>query len=203
MVRQVIFDIGQVLLEFDPGRMVRAVTGDEADGALLRREIFSHADWNRLDRGEEDETVFASMKTRLPERLHPLADQIMAGWHNSVRPKADTGELVRELHEMGYPLYLLSNAPHRFRRFQDSVPGFGVMTGVMLSCEEGLLKPDPALFRRLFERFGLQPEECFFIDDSPLNVEAAQWCGMGAFQFRQDITELRAALRAAGVPVHP
>ena len=52
MVKQVIFDIGQVLLEFDPDRMVRAVTGDEADGALLRREIFSHADWNRLDRGE-------------------------------------------------------------------------------------------------------------------------------------------------------
>lgn len=203
MVKQVIFDVGGVLLDFDPERMVRFATDDPADAALLRREIFSHADWNRLDRGEGEETVLRSMETRLPERLHPRAEAIMAHWHESLRAKEETGELAEELHGLGYPLYILSNAPWRFLKFRDLVPAYGLMTGVMLSCEEGLLKPDPALFRRLFDRFGLRPGECFFIDDSPLNIEAAQWCGMGAFQFRQDMTELRAALRAAGVPVHP
>lgn len=203
MIRQIIFDVGGVLLDFDPAAMVRAVTDVEADAALLRREIFSHADWSRLDRGEGEERVLSSMKTRLPERLHPQADRIMAGWHRSLRSKEDVGALVRELYDRGYPLYILSNAPFRFYEFRDLIPGFGLMRGVMLSCEEGLLKPDPALFRRLFERFALQPSECFFIDDSPLNIEAAQWCGMGAFQFRQDVAELRAALGAAGVPAGP
>ena len=203
MIRQVIFDVGGVLLDFDPAAMVAAATKDPADAALLRREIFSHADWNRLDRGEREEVVLSSMKTRLPERLWPQAESIMANWHQSLRPKEDTGELVRELHALGYPLYILSNAPWRFLVFRDLVPGYERMTGVVLSCEEGLLKPDPALFRRMLDRFGFQPEECFFIDDSPLNIEAAQWCGMGAFQFRQDLPELRSALHAAGVPVRP
>lgn len=201
MVKQIIFDVGGVLLDFDPAAMVAAATQDPADAALLRREIFSHADWSRLDRGEGEEKVLASMERRLPQRLWPQAESILANWHHSLRPKEDVGELAGELRALGYPLYILSNAPYRFYDFRDLVPGYGEMTGVMLSCEEGLLKPDPAIFHRLFDRFALRPEECFFIDDSPLNIEAAQWCGMGAFQFRQDLSELRAALRDAGVPV--
>ncbi len=201
MIRQVIFDVGGVLLDFDPKTMVRAATEDPSDGALLQREIFAHADWSRLDRGEKEEVVLSSMKTRIPQRLWPQAESIMANWHRSLRPKEDMGELVRELHSFPYPLYILSNAPFRFYDFRDMIPGYGLMAEVMLSCEEGLLKPDPALFRRLLDRFGLTAQECFFIDDSPMNIEAAQWCGMGAFQFRQDLSELRAALRAAGVPV--
>lgn len=203
MIKQIIFDVGGVLLDFDPAAMVAAATDDPAEAAPLRREIFSHADWSRLDRGEGEETVLRSMETRLPPELHPLAQAVMAHWHESLRPKENMGELVRELHELGYPLYILSNAPFRFYQFRDLVPGYGLMTGVMLSCEEGLLKPDPALFRRLLDRFSLREEESFFIDDSPLNVESAQWCGMVAFQFRGDQAELRAALRGSGVPVHP
>lgn len=202
MVKQIIFDVGGVLLDFDPDAMVRASGTEGEDARLLRREIFGHSDWSRLDRGEREETVFSSMKTRLPERLWPQADHIMAHWHESLRGKEDTGELARELYDMGYPLYILSNAPYRFYEFRDLVPGYSLMKGVLLSCEEGLLKPDPAIFRLMFDRFGFVPEECFFIDDSPLNVECAQWCGMGALQFRQDMDELRTALRAAGVPVH-
>jgi len=203
MIKQIIFDVGGVLLDFDPAAMVRSVTDVEADAALLRREMFGHADWNRLDRGGEEGAVLASMKTRLPPRLHPLADRLMAHWHESLRPKEDMGALVRELHSLGYPLYILSNAPHRCAQFRDLLPGVECMSGIMFSCEEGLLKPDPAIFRRLLERFSLRAEESFFIDDSPLNVEAAQWCGMTAFQYRQDLPVLRTALRAAGVPVGP
>ena len=203
MVTLVIFVVGGVVLVFDPSAMVAAATDDANDAKLLHREIFSHSDWSRLDRGEGPEAILASVKTRLPERLWPQAGQIIADWHRSLRPKEDMGELVEELHAMDLPLYILSNAPFRFYEFRDRIPGYGLMRGVMLSCEEGLLKPDPALFHRLFDRFSLLPEECFFIDDSPLNIEAAQWCGMGAFLYRQDMTELRAALNAAGVPVRP
>lgn len=200
MVKQIIFDVGGVLLDFDPAAMVRAVTEVEADARLLRREIFGHADWSRLDRGEEEDAVLRSMKERLPERLWPQADEIMAHWHENLRPKQETWDLARELDELGYPLYVLSNAPRRVYSFLHLIP-YDRMKGVMLSCEEGLLKPDPAIFRCLFVRFGFEPEECFFIDDSPLNVEAAQWCGMQAFQYREDMPRLRAALQAAGVPV--
>ena len=133
MIKQIIFDVGNVLLDFDPAAMISAVTSHPRKAAVLRREIFSHSDWSRLDRGEGEETVLPSIKARLPGELHPLADRLMAHWHESLTPI----------------------------------------------------------------------EETFFIDDSPLNVESAQWCGLTAFQFRRDMGELRTALRARGVPVEP
>lgn len=203
MIRQVIFDVGGVLLTFDPGAMVSTVTSNEADSALLCREIFSHSDWCRLDRGGGEEEIFSSMKARLPARLHPQAEALFAHWHESLRPKREVGELAEELFQLGLPLYILSNAPFRFYRFREKIPAYDRMTGVMLSCEEGLLKPDPELFRRLLNRWHLRPEECFFIDDSPINVESAQWCGMNTFLFRDNVPTLRAALRQAGIPVQP
>ncbi len=203
MIKQIIFDVGNVLLNFDPAAMISTVTSHPRKAALLRREIFSHSDWSRLDRGEGEEAVLLSMKARLPGELHPLADRLMAHWHESLTPIEEMGELVEELYRLNYPLYILSNAPFRFYAFRDRIPGYDRMRGVTLSCEEGLLKPDPALYRRMLERFGLRGEETFFIDDSPLNVESAQWCALEAFQFRRDMGELRAALRARGVPVEP
>lgn len=202
MIRQVIFDVGGVLLDFDPKAMVAPVAGEGPDARLLLGEIFGHADWSRLDRGEDgEEEIFSSMKSRLPQRLWPAADRIRESWHLTLTPREEMGELARELDGMGMPLYILSNAPYRFYDFQDRIPCWEKMKGVMLSCEEKLLKPDPALFRRLFDRFDLRPEESFFIDDSPLNVEAAQWCGMTAFQYRSDMPRLRDALRSSGVMV--
>lgn len=202
MIQQVIFDVGGVLLDFDPRAMVALATGEEADAQFLLREIFHHSDWSRLDRGADgEEEIFSSMKSRLPQRLWPAADRIRESWHETLKPKEEMGELARELDGMGVPLYILSNAPYRFYRFQDRIPCWGKMKGVMLSCEEKLLKPDPALFRRLFDRFDLKPEESFFIDDSPLNIEAAHWCGLAAFQYRSDMPQLRRALRSAGVEV--
>lgn len=202
MIKQIIFDVGGVLLSFDPVAMVAPVAADGPDAQILRREIFGHSDWSRLDRGADgEEEIFSSMKSRLPRRLWPAADRIRAEWHKALTPKEEMGELARELDGMGMPLYILSNAPYRFYDFQDRIPCFEKMKGVMLSCEEKLLKPDPALFRRLVDRFALKPGECFFIDDSPLNVEAARWCGMEAFQYRSDMPQLRQALRSAGVAV--
>lgn len=202
MIKQIIFDVGGVLLDFDPRAMVALATGEESDARLLLGEIFHHSDWSRLDRGADgEEEIFSSMKSRLPQRLWPAVDKIRSDWHKTLKPREEMGELARELDGMGLSLYILSNAPCRFYQFQDRIPCWGKMKGVMLSCEEKLLKPDPALFRRLLDRFDLKPEESFFIDDSPMNVEAAHWCGLAAFQYRSDMPQLRRALRSAGVEV--
>lgn len=202
MIKQVVFDVGGVLLDFDPMAMTAGAGLSEDDRRLLGREIFAHSDWHRLDRGEEEESaVLDAMKERIPERLWPAAERVMEDWDRHMEPIPETGEIVLELQEMGVPTYLLSNAPRRFTRFRELIPGWKGMRGAVISCEEKRLKPDPVIFRRLFERCALVPRESFFIDDNPLNVEAAHWCGMTAFLYRGDARELRLALRRAGVGV--
>jgi putative hydrolase of the HAD superfamily len=204
MIRQVIFDVGGVLMDFDTHALTRALTTSEEDALLLHAETFDHPDWLRTDRGGcPVSAVIDAMKSHLPPRLHGAVDELMARWDDWLAPREDIDLLAQELDRLGYPMYILSNTSETFYRFRSRIPCWPKIRGVILSFEEKVMKPDPEIYRRLFSRFGLAPGECFFVDDSHLNIEAAHWCGMKGQLFRGDISELRAALRAEGVPVQP
>jgi putative hydrolase of the HAD superfamily len=98
-------------------------------------------------------------------------------------------------------VYLCSNATSTLHQYFDRIPGSECFDGKIVSADVRLLKPQHEIYEKLFETFGLKPEECFFIDDSPLNIDGAYAVGMPAVLFRDDMAKLRADLRAAGVPV--
>ena len=196
----VIFDMGGVLMNFDTRTLTAAFTGNAEDAALLHREVFEDIDWITMDRGGSEAAALERMKGRLPRRLHAPADQVIARWDEFLVPIPEMNALARELDGIGIPLYLLSNTPDRFYRYRERIPAWPLMRGALLSFEEHLLKPDPEIFRRLFSRFGLSPGDCFFVDDSQANIEAARWCGMKGCLYRGDAGEVRGALRRAGIP---
>ena len=199
-----IFDMGNVLLNFDMHALTAAFTKNTEDAHLIYREMFDCPEWHALDRGMLTEAaVLASAQDRLPARLRDAARQVMERWDEWLVPNEEGNALARELDSLGVPLYLLSNTSERFLQFRERIPVWPLLRGTLISFEEQLMKPDPEIYRRLFSRFGLLPEECFFIDDSSLNIEAARWCGMQGYHYQNDILGLRAALRAAGVPVAP
>ena len=200
-VNCVIFDIGGVLMNFETWSLTAAFTETAEDAALLHREIFEDIDWITMDRGGSEAAALERMKSRLPQRLHTPADQVIDRWDEYLIPIPEMNALARELDGMGIPLYLLSNTSERFRRFREHIPAWPLMKGALLSFEEHLLKPDPEIYRRLFSRFGLSPGDCFFVDDSQANIEAARWCGMKGCLYRGDAGEVRSALRRAGIPV--
>ena len=111
-------------------------------------------------------------------------------------------DLARELKALGYPLYLLSNAGTNQKDYWPLIPGSECFDGRLISADVRLLKPEPEIYRLLYETFSLKPEECFFIDDAPGNIEGAFETGMPGFVFRGDVGKLRAALIARGVPVN-
>lgn len=201
MVKAVIFDMGNILLDYDTHALTAAFTDSAEDAALLHREMFEGPDWFIMDRGGTEEEALTHMKEHLAARLWPSADRAMAHWDDFLTPRPEINSLARELDGLGLPLYILSNTSSRFYRFREKIPVLPLIRGTLLSCEEHLLKPDLDIYRRLFARFALTPGECFFIDDNNANIEAARWCGMQAFHYRNDISRLRAALRQAGVSV--
>ena len=116
-------------------------------------------------------------------------------------PVAGMAELVEELKNNGYGIYLLSNASIRQHEYWPQIPGWQFFDGKIISADEKVMKPHPDYYLRALEKFGLTPGECFFIDDVPANIEGALYCGIPGVVFHKDVKLLRLQLRAAGVDV--
>ena len=202
MIQNIIFDMGNVLMFYDPKRYVDAHIENEADRAIVLRELFHSVEWIRLDRGNiTQEEAAAAVCARLPEHLHHKIPVLLDHWHEDIQPIPGIEALLQELHEKGYNTYVLSNTSTAYRQFRRRLPAISSFTGEFISADFGVLKPDLVIFHSFCEKFGLKPQTCMFIDDLPCNVEAATFVGMSGFLFRQDVPTLRKALREYGVDV--
>ena len=190
--------MGKVLLDYEALAVCRAYTDREEDVELLGQELFFSEEWILLDRGViTEEEALERVNLRLPDqRLRRMAKECLEHWHEyNLRPADGMEELVCSLKNRGYRIYLLSNASHRLRVYETEIPGHQYFDGTIVSAEEKLLKPEPEIYERLFEKYGLFPEECFFIDDKPENVEGGKACGMDGYCFADgDLEKLKVFL---------
>ena len=196
MIRNVVFDMGNVLIRFDPVRFVERLGLDSPeDRELLLREIFRSADWPMLDWGALDEAGLAALVLpRLPERLHDAARRLIFHWDEPIEPIPGMEALVRACKEAGLGVYLLSNASARLYDYLKRVPGNAYFDGVVVSAPLRCIKPMPEIYRYLLDQFDLRAEECLFLDDSALNVCGAKLVGMNAMLFDGDVSAARAAI---------
>ena len=173
MIRNIILDMGNVLIHWCPERFVERYGLSEEDRALVLQEVFTSVEWIQLDRGIISfEEGIGAMCRRLPERLHTAARELtLDWWRDCLFPVEGMGELVRELKGLGYGIYLLSNAKADLPLYFDRIPGSECFDGRIVSADWKLLK-----------------------------VEAALLVGMSGTIFR-GAKELRRALIEAGVPV--
>lgn len=203
MIKNIIFDMGQVLMFFEPDKYIARMGFAGEDAALLRREVFDSADWVAMDHGVvTPEGAAEAMCRRLPARLHAAAVELCCRWwQGEIKAIPGVAELIEELHGLGYGIYLLSNAASTLHRYFDRIPGSGYFDGKIVSADEKLLKPMHEIYELLYARFGLLPEECWFIDDNTVNVECARVTGMQGSVFYGDVRRLRRELRQQGVMV--
>ena len=203
MIRNVVFDMGQVLIHWTPALLVQPFGLTDEEEKQVLRELFQSVEWVCLDRGSmTGEEVIASVCARLPENLHGCVRELVSRWDAWVlSPMEGMAELLRELKEKGMHIYLLSNANRNLRSYFSRIPGSETFDGLMVSAEELLLKPQHEIFEALLSRFDLRAEECFFVDDAPANVEGALRAGLNAAVFYGDVPRLRRELREAGIPV--
>ena len=202
MIRNIVFDMGGVLIRFDRDFFMERLGVAEEDKRLLMREVFLAPEWVMMDRGTlTDEQAGEIMCRRIPERLHEAVWKLVTFWDRPILEIEGMYELVEELKGLGYGIYLLSNASIRQHEYWPRIPASRFFDGKLVSADVKLVKPMPEIYEKLFSTFSLNRDECFFIDDSTPNVEAALYVGMHGAVFFNDMARLRADLRRAGVPV--
>ncbi len=202
MIRNIIFDMGGVLLHFEPSRFIDHLSVSGEDKTLLLWEVFNTVEWFQLDRGTiTEEEAAAAMKQNLPPRLHGAVDRLLEWWELDLRPMEGMEELLAELKKLGYGVYLLSNASLRQPEYFNRLSLSQYFDGRVVSAWFKVLKPQKEIFDILLREYDLKAEECFFVDDSVANVEGAYCQGIAGTIFTGDVLRLRRALNAAGVPV--
>jgi 2-haloacid dehalogenase len=195
----VVFDLGGVLIDWDPRYLYRKLLADEAAVEEFLATVCT-PEWNaEQDRGRP----FAEGVAELVERHPAHAAAITAyreRWTEMLGGEVPgTVSVLAELRAAGVPLYALSNwSAETFRLTRGRFPFLEWFDGLVVSGEEGVTKPDRRIFELLIERFGLVPAATVFVDDSPANVSAARDLGMDAVRFR-DAGALRRDLAARGL----
>lgn len=180
-----ILDIGQVLLRFEPSRILQELV-PLADHGLLQQNVFQTQHWLDLDRGSLDIRAACSLMCSAPcmAGQEETVQYLLENFSQACAPLPLSHELAR-LKAMGKKLYALSNF-HRdaFMKVQQAHAFFAHFDGLLISSHEGLLKPEPAIYRLLLSRHGIRPEGAVFIDDVAENLRAAERLGIRGILYR-------------------
>lgn len=198
MIRNIVFDIGNVLTDYRWKEFLQDKGFDEAMVERIARASVLNPAWNEIDRGvwSEEEILQAFIK-KDPE-IEEEIRLAFADIRGLVTPRDYAIPWVRELKEKGFFVYYLSNFSHKAQmECAEALTFIPFTDGGILSYREKLIKPDPAIYKLLLDRFGLKAEECVFLDDVLQNVEAARECGLYGIRFEtkeQAEAELKALL---------
>lgn len=193
-----VFDIGQVLLRWEPRAALARHLADEAAIDAFMQEV-GFMDWHaRQDAGRPVSEAVADHGSRFPHHAHVLSS-FYDDWLLSVPGEVPGTRAIFEGLAARGPVYGISNFSRElFDRTVPAYPFLDSFTGLVLSGDVGINKPDPRIYTILCERYGLKPSDCVFIDDSERNVAAAREHGMGAIHFT-DAASLSASLRELGL----
>jgi 2-haloacid dehalogenase len=196
-----VFDVGNVLIRWDPRRLFRKLIADAAAMEEFLAKVCHH-EWNlEQDRGRSFAEGIAERIALFPEQ----ADLVRAYDERWVETLGGAIEgsvaILEELRAKSVPTYAITNfSREKFVEARRLYPFLDTFDGIIVSAHEKLIKPDPRIYALLCERYGLAPGRCIFIDDSLANVEGARAFGMRAHHFTAP-EPLRAELKAAGLPL--
>jgi 2-haloacid dehalogenase len=201
-VEAVVFDLGNVLIRWDPHPAIARGVGAEEATRFLGAEDFDFLAWNHLQDAGRDWTAAEDAVAHSHPHWHEHALAYRAHFGESLVGAVDDNVAVlRDLHAAGVPLVALTNwSADLFPQALDRFDFLALFDDIVVSGAEGVAKPDPAVFAVLRERVGRPLERCVFIDDSTANVAAAAAAGLDAIRF-DGRTSLRSQLRERGLPV--
>lgn len=197
--KTIIFDLGGVLIDWDPRRLYRKILSSEAEIDNFLTHVCS-PDWNaQQDAGRPFEEGVAQLSLQWPDKQH-LIEAYHTRWIEMIGgPIEGTVQIMKDLRAAGYPLYALTNwSSETFALVRNEFDFLDWFLGIVVSGEEKLIKPDHAFYHVLLHRYALKPNQTVFIDDSAANIDAANQLGIDAIRFTTP-DALHEALRQRGL----
>ena len=193
MIKNIIFDFGNVLLGWNEDQIIANYTNVVQEQQILKSVIFKSDEWSKLDNGsltyENAKTLF---KDNVPNNLKEKVENIMDTWYEKMPINEEICDLIKKLKRNGYKIYALSNTHIPVYEYVKNLEIAKLFDGFLISAIEKMTKPNKCIYYRLYEKFNLNPKECFFIDDTKENIIASQKTGMQGHIFDfNDIQKLK------------
>lgn len=196
MIKNIICDMGNVLLRYDPEESLNKFCADDEEKDIIRRELFQSEDWLAGDRGIIRESEkFDLVKARIPEKYLPALKNCCENWDICMKPLSGAVEFCKWARENGYRLFVLSNASDSFYKIFPHEIDTALFEGFVVSSDVKLIKPDERIYLLLLEKFSLKAEECLFLDDNEENVSTAEKLGIKSIVFTGDFTAVMKMLK--------
>ena len=184
MIKNIVFDLGNVLVEFNPHEYLASFGFDSETEKELFDIIYGER-WNSYDRG--DYKTISDLRLALCKKYPKYGNEfhkvLQPDWVKIHRVITDTAEYLGELKLRGYKIYILSNLATESYEFVKKLDFFQKIDGGVFSTFENACKPEEKLYRVLLERYKLNADECVFLDDKPENIEVAEKLGMKGIVF--------------------
>ena len=192
MIKNIIFDMGNVLLDFNPQVPLDEFCTCPQSRDIIRRELFGGEEWIKRDLGliSVDE-LYSSCAERVPSEFHAQLRKCVDCWDICMVPLPYAKEFVEYAKNQGYGIYILSNASDDFYRYFPRHFDLSVFDGIVVSADVHLIKPHKEIYLYLLEKYGLNPQECLFIDDREDNVQGAKAVGMQSIRFENDFAAVK------------
>lgn len=193
MIKNVVFDFGQVMVRFEPKYMVEQYVSEEVDAKILEEVVFDRLYWDRLDAGTiTDNEVMEACKSRLPERLWNTAENIYYNWIYNIPEIKGMADLIQRIkNKYGKHVFLLSNISRYFADHAKEIPVLGLFENCIFSAVCGIVKPNEEIFEYLCKECNILPEETLFVDDSSKNIEGAKSFGINGYLFDGNVERLQ------------
>jgi len=179
MIRNIVFDLGNVLVDFDPKFYMQSFGFTEQEVQNLFRLVYDE-DWRLYDRGDYASVtdLCDAVCKKHPTYASEFKKILCPEWVRIHSLKEDTASYLVELKTRGYRIYLLSNLSKESFDYISRYPFFALIDGGVYSYQEHICKPDAGIYEVLLARYALQPDETVFLDDAEANIEAAKQIGM-------------------------
>ena len=187
MIKNIIFDLGDVIVDYNPDDYLKQFNLQNEEIEFLKKEIFNGIEWNKADKGEYKNItdLVSSLCIRIPKYKDIIPEILTDNYAEAQTIRKPEENLFFKLNASEFRMFILSNTPkYAIDYLKKKTEIFNLTEGEVYSFEEGVLKPDKQIYIKLLNKYNIIPNESIFIDDNPNNIKTANELGIHGIVFK-------------------